>query len=71
MSITELEEMVGIEEKNKVECPYYGEDGTCNTCEIGLSYERCEELYEVYLLNKVVDDTSENLRKTNQKDVEK
>ncbi len=49
----ELEEMAGIKEEDKSDCPYVGEDLTCDDCRMGLVPETCEDLYEQYLLEKI------------------
>lgn len=49
----ELEEMAGIKEEDKSDCPYVGEDLTCDGCKMGLSPETCDELYEQYLIEKI------------------
>jgi hypothetical protein len=55
MSIVEAEELLGIKEEDKVECPYR----ECENCPLGLDANQCEELYEEYLmeeLSKIEDD---------------
>lgn len=51
MNLIELEELAGIKEDDKIDCPHAGRNGTCDTCKLGLSIEMCEDLYEQYLTN--------------------
>ncbi|MCK5012943.1 MAG: hypothetical protein KAS66_03920 [Candidatus Omnitrophica bacterium] len=52
MSIVELEESLGITEKDKNECPFTGENG-CEDCQQGLDIDTCNEIYEEWLLEQV------------------
>lgn len=52
MSILEMEEQLGINDKDKISCPYEGENG-CDDCKKGLDQETCEELYEQWLIEQL------------------
>ena len=52
LSIVELEEALGITDKDTVECPFVGDNG-CEDCKQGLDIETCEELYKEWLLEQV------------------
>ena len=52
LSIVELEEALGITEKDKNECPFTGENG-CEDCQQGLDIDTCNEMYEEWLLEQV------------------
>lgn len=52
MGLKELEDLAGIKEEDKIDCPHTGWNGACDTCKLGLSTETCEELYEQYLMKK-------------------
>ena len=52
MSISEMESVLGITEKEKIECPYQGNNG-CDDCKIGSCPERCVELYEEWLEEQI------------------
>ena len=52
MSIVELEEALGITDKDKKECPFVG-DNDCEDCQQGLDIDTCNEMYEEWLLEQV------------------
>lgn len=52
LSIVELEESLGITDKDKKECPFAGENG-CEDCQQGLDIDICNEMYEEWLLERV------------------
>ena len=52
LSIVELEEALGITDKDKVECPFVGNNG-CEDCKQGLDIDTCNEMYEEWLLEHV------------------
>jgi len=50
MSISEMEGYLGIEDKDKIECPYIDENGDCT---LGCDCTDCEELYEQWLMTQM------------------
>jgi hypothetical protein len=46
MSIKELEEILGIKESDKIDCPHLDEFGNCK---LGLDCTDCEQYYEDWL----------------------
>jgi hypothetical protein len=50
ISISEMEDYLGIRNRDKIECPYIDENGDCT---LNRDCTDCEELYEQWLMNQI------------------